>query len=80
MSVATEPRLQEFFIVDAGVCVYVNVGGYSIRVWFESSTDRGHVAESLPLAEEARAAAEAALRKHHVELRPLFEKVANKPA
>jgi hypothetical protein len=76
MDTVTEPTLEEFFASEAGVCVYVNVNGSAIRVWFVAPDAPGCVASELPGAAEALALAKAALQKHQAKLAPLFEKIA----
>jgi hypothetical protein len=80
MNTPTEPKLEEFFASEAGVCVYVNVGRNAIRVWFESPDDAGSVTPELPGAEKALAVAKAAVRRHQAGLVSLFEKVASEQA
>jgi len=80
MNTLTEPKLEEFFASEAGVCVYVSVRGNPIRACFESPDDPGSVDPDVPGAEKALAVAKAAVQKHQAELVSLFEKVASERA
>jgi len=77
MAESQEPKPANFFASRSGVCVYVVVGGHTVRVQFAHVDSEGVVVGgSHAAAEEARRIARRALRKYQAELAPLFEKVA----
>ena len=76
MTKVKEPTVEEFFASASGVCVYVNVGGQTQRVEFQTEDSEGIVrGVTLEASAEARRAAEAALERFRLDLQPLFARV-----
>lgn len=77
MTADIELNAERFFATRTGVCVYVTVRRQVFRVRFASADAQGVVVEGPnDGADEARAAAWAAVQKLGTALDPLFVKVA----
>lgn len=72
------PGREAFFASRSGVCVYVSVGGYSVRVCFSAPDAEGRVEGEVPprSAEDALTKATEAFAACGDGLAPLFEQIA----